>query len=57
MDFEVPSYLGKEFTVLDNKSIIRNPQNLSQSSRYKTGEHLPEGKKYYLRVLSVDLLP
>ena len=45
MNLQVPSYLDQTYTILDNKSIIRNPKNLSQSDRYNENDHIPEGKK------------
>lgn len=37
----IPSYNNKEFIIDDNQAIIRNPNNLAQSSRYKAGERRP----------------
>lgn len=41
----IPSYEGKVFMIEDNVSLIRNPNNLGQTSRYKAGDTIPPGKK------------
>lgn len=37
----IPSYLNKEFIIDDNQALVRNPNNLAQSSRFKVGDTLP----------------
>lgn len=39
----IPSYLSKEFIIDDNQAVIRNPNNLDQSSRFKDGDEIPPG--------------
>ena len=45
MEEPIPSYEGKMFMIEDNVSLIRNPNNLGQTSRYKAGDTIPPGKK------------
>jgi len=37
----IPSYRDKAFIINDNLALIRNPRNLMQFSRYKTGDTMP----------------
>ncbi len=45
MNEPIPSYEGKVFMIEDNEAIVRNPNNLSQASRYKAGDTIPSGNK------------
>ena len=43
MKTPIPSYLNKEFVIDDNLTLLRNPNNLEQFSRFKEGDVLPPG--------------
>ncbi len=45
MNEPVPSYVGKTFDIDDNLCVIRNPNNIAQSSRYKPGDAVPPGNR------------
>ncbi len=41
MRTNIPSYFDKEYVINDNLALIRNPNNLKQFSRYKSGDRIP----------------
>ena len=43
MELNIPSYPEKEYIIDDNLALIRNPQNLGQTVRFKEGEDRPLG--------------
>jgi hypothetical protein len=45
MNVRIPSYEDKQFTILDNLALIRDPNNLRQTSHYKEGDVLLPGKR------------
>ena len=38
------SYLGKVFVVMDSQAVLRDPDDLSRSLRFKQGDNIPAGK-------------